>query len=41
MVGAQYGLLAQYRLAKKLEKDARKRREEEKKVAEAEDSKEE
>ncbi|HUV24539.1 MAG TPA: hypothetical protein VMW26_03825 [Methanomassiliicoccales archaeon] len=41
MIGAQYGLLAQYRLAKKLEEDARKRREEEKKVAEAEDSKEE
>jgi len=41
MIGAQYGLLAQYRLAKKLEEDARKRREEEKKVAEAEDSTEE
>lgn len=40
MIGAQYGLLAQYRLAKKLEDDARKRREEEK-ASEAEDTKEE
>ena len=29
MIGAQYGLLAQFRLAKRLEEDAKKRREEE------------
>jgi hypothetical protein len=41
MIGAQYGLLAQFKLAKKLEEDARKRREEEKEAAEAKDSEEE